>query len=102
MPRAFGDSLQLSDELGVYRIVCGAERVQRRLARREQDAEHRFVLFVSGSDPTLVPPGQRDETASACRFPYKRRPHGWLRDSHERADVDPAPKVRKVACRPEA
>lgn len=52
MPRAFGDSLQLSDELGVYPIVSGAERVQRRLSRREQDAEHRIVLFVSGSDPS--------------------------------------------------
>jgi hypothetical protein len=36
LPGAFGDSLQLSDELGVYPIVSGAERVQRIVRVREQ------------------------------------------------------------------
>jgi hypothetical protein len=75
LPRAFGNPLQLSDKLGVYRIVSGAERIQRRLARLEQDAEHRFELFVFGSEPALIPPGQRSETASACRFPS---PDRWI------------------------
>ena len=71
LPRALGDSLQVSDELGVDRIVSGTERVQRGLARREQDAEHRCVLFVSDSDPAFIPPGQRYETGNVCRFRYR-------------------------------
>lgn len=61
-PRPLGDLFQLRDERLVQWIVGGAERVQGRLACREQDAEHGDVLLRVGGDGPFLPRKATGET----------------------------------------
>ncbi|HKI22679.1 MAG TPA: hypothetical protein VKA24_04595 [Gaiellaceae bacterium] len=61
-PRPLGDPFQVHDKRLVQRIVGSPERVQGRLACREQDAEHGDVLLRVGGDGHFLPRQATSET----------------------------------------